>query len=1267
MKKGIFLVIHVLLCYAGGILPAGAQPVNLNPIYTTPQSSGARLVYAAYQDREGYMWFAESGRVSRFDGATTLILEHDPLDSNSLSNPVARCIIEDDSGKIWIGTQGGGLNCYDRKKELFHHFRHDPQNPASLSHDEVLSLYLDAAGRLWVGTENGLNLMDRAQGTFRRFMPDPGDSTALQAPAVLALLEDRQGILWAATWNGGLHRIARQALPGGKLSVSFQAYTHDPEDPYSLPFSFLWRLHEDPEGRLWVGSFGGGVAVMYPPGMQPPGRSAGKPAFLRLPFGPDAATIHGASIWSMTSDDAGRLWVGTTEGLAISAPLPPTPNRKAFEALKQLAFQNIFRQEFGMAGIPSNKIRDLCKDRDGRIWVATENGVSLYDPFTSLFSNYLAPPQVKERFSVSALAKDRHGSLWAGTKTQGLIRYDLATGKYLQFHKEAKLPTQRLSHNEIQALYADKQGRIWVGSPNMLTVIHTATLAVHNYPIQFPGAQGEVLIQNIRPDSLGHVWLMTWSGLVRIKPESMRMRFYFPDTQQPEGLPDSQTNDMAVDSMGTMWMTTESKGLLAVRQLADGRLHCQSYDYNQDMASLLNKSYRALEASDKGLWIGTMMGVLYFDFATKQFSRIGNHSDLKNPVISSLTRDHDNQLWITTAAGIYRYNPRNQHFSSFDRSYGLMSQDFVEYDALCDENGILYFGGDRGVASMDPRHQPARLPLAKIRLDDLLIFNQRIQVGVPDPDTHRPILQNALAYTPRIELAHTQSTLRFVISRIDFTRPEAGRIAYRLAGLETEWSEQDVLHTISYTHLEPGNYTLQVRAANAEDVWNDEVNELRIFIAPPFWQTWWFRLLAAMAGILAIWGFLFIRTRSIEQQRQELARKVSLRTRELAIANQKEKEARKAAESASQAKAQFLSVMSHEIRTPIHAVISMTQFLMNEHPRVDQKEHLQILHFSANNLLALINDVLDFSKIEAGKLELENISFDLHQLTEDVAKSIGIRCEEKGIGMRYEYDASLPKRVEGDATRLGQILANLLGNAVKFTEKGYISLKVSATPHGGQRFEIRDTGIGIPYDKQELIFDEFSQSSSETSRRFGGTGLGLAISRRLVQMMNSDIRLSSEPGVGSCFFFDLALPECTALLCSPEVEGAALGPESLAHLGILLAEDNLINQKIMIRIMDQWGARMRIANNGEEALVCMENEAFDLVFMDIQMPEMDGLTATRIIRERGHTVPVIGLSANAGKDEVVTAMESGMTDFLAKPFTSESLAQKLVVYAQVRV
>ncbi len=1265
MKKSFFLTILFFFCYAGSIFTAGAQPINLSAIHTTPQSAGARLVYAAYQDREGYMWFAESGRVSRFDGTSTLTLEHNPLDSNSLNNPVARCIIEDDSGKIWIGTQGGGLNCYDRKKEIFYHFRHDPQNSASLSHDEVLSLCLDAAGRLWVGTENGLNLMDREQGTFRRFMPDPDDSTALQAPAVLALHEDRQGILWAVTWNGGLHRIARQALPDGKLSVSFRAYTHDPKDPYSLPFSFLWNLYEDPEGRLWVGSFGGGLAVMYPPGMPPPGRPAGKPAFLRLPFGPDAAIIHGAKVWSMISDGANRLWVGTTEGLAISAPLPPTPDRKAFEALKQLAFQKIFRQESGTEGLPSNKIRDLCKDRDGRIWVATENGVSLYDPFTSLFSNYLAPPQVKERFSVSALAKDRQGYLWAGTKTQGLIRYDLATNEYLQFHKEAKHPAQRLPHNGIRALYADGLGQIWVGSPNMLTVIHTATLAIHNYPVLFPGQEGEVLIQSIRPDSLGHIWLMTLSGLVRVSPKSMHMQFYAPDPDQPEGLPDSQTNDMAVDSSGVMWITTESRGLLAVRQLADGSLHCQAYEYNQDMASLLNKSYRALKIGDKGLWIGTMMGVLYFDFATQKFSRIGNHSDINNPVIASLTRDQEGRLWIATAAGIYRYDPTVQHFSSFDRSYGLVSQDFAEYAAICDENGILYFGGDRGVASIDPRHQPAQLPLARIQLDDLLIFNQTVPVGYHDDQTH--ILQNALAYTSRIKLAHTQSSLRFTLSRIDFTRPETGRISYRLAGLETGWNEQEALHTISYTHLEPGNYTLQLRAANADGVWNEEIDALRISIAPPFWQTWWFQLLGVMAGILAIWGFLFIRTRSIEQQRQELARQVSLRTQELAIANQKEKEAREAAESASQAKAQFLSVMSHEIRTPIHAVISMTQFLMNERPRADQAEHLQILHFSANNLLTLINDVLDFSKIEAGKLALENIPFNLHQLTEGVAKAIRIRCDEKGIGMRYTYDANLPKWVKGDATRLGQILTNLLGNAVKFTESGHIALHVSATANGGQRFEVIDTGIGIPFEKQEVIFDEFSQSSSETSRRFGGTGLGLAISRRLVQIMDSDIRLHSKPGAGSCFFFDLTLPEYLESRHSIQAESAMLGPESLAHLRILLAEDNLINQKIMVRIMDQWGARMRIALNGKEALACMESEAFDLVFMDIQMPEMDGLTATRLLRERGYSVPVIGLSANAGKDEIVLAMESGMTDFLPKPFTSESLARKLGVYVKVGV
>lgn len=381
-------------------------------------------------------------------------------------------------------------------------------------------------------------------------------------------------------------------------------------------------------------------------------------------------------------------------------------------------------------------------------------------------------------------------------------------------------------------------------------------------------------------------------------------------------------------------------------------------------------------------------------------------------------------------------------------------------------------------------------------------------------------------------------------------------------------------------------------------------------------------------------------------------------------------EAKEKAEEATRAKEQFLSTMSHELRTPMNSVIGISNLLLEENPRPDQEENLNILKFSAVNLLAIINDILDLSKIEAGKMEFLNEDFDLHYTLINIKRAHALRAEEKGIKIILQVDEKLPNILKGDAHRLNQVLNNLVSNAVKFTEQGTVNIHVGIEREneGEVRLKITvaDTGIGIPKDKLGVIFQSFGQASTETAQKYGGTGLGLAITQKLVELQGGGIEVVSEIGKGTTFTVYINYERGNVLYRN---EKPMLPAESskLDNVRILLVDDNLINQKVAIKFLSRWKASVTTANNGQEAIDKHLAQEFDVILMDLQMPVMDGLEATNLIRRMQDPIkaatPVIALTAAAMNQERELAMKLGVNDYVCKPFVPEELYDKLVKFS----
>ena len=854
------LLTILVILIAMGSANASTRPIRFERL-TLEDGLSQNTVLTVAQDSKGFLWIGTEDGLNRYDGTEFVHYRHQrsTADPTALAGSYIWAVDEDSEGNLWIGTDGGGVARLRRADGEFTLFRHDPTDPGSLASDQVRTLMVDPQGAIWIGLRGGgLDRIESGTTSIRHFRNDPRDGSSLSNDDVYAIASDRSGTVWVGT-DDGLNELRAG-------SGEFLRHLHDPEIASSLSDSQVRAVFEDRSGVLWVGTDKGGLNRFD--------RSAG--SFERFQHDPDdPTTLSHDQVRTILEDDAQRLWIGTQSGLNLMDR-------------QRGAFWRYRHDPAEPNSLSSDDIMVLFQDRGGLLWVGTKSGgLNKWNPRTWSFGHHTADPAASNSLSepvVTSFAQDSHGQLWVGTMGGGLNRLNRATGDWRQYQVDPSQPDS-LSDDRVMALLRDHQGILWIatmsGGLNRFDPSNES-FRVYRHDPDDPTSLSADAIMTLFESRDGVIWIGTFGGgISRLNRDSQSFIRYTADPADPEALASPRVTSFAQDLTGAIWVGTDGGGLhLFDPQTAS--FHRYPHE-PKDLSTPPSNTIYAIHADASGqVWIGSRGGGLSRVEGSAQspeavtFHTVTADETLINADVYGIESDSRGDLWLSTNSGLTRFSPSLSKTRKYLRSHGLQNHEFNFGAHYRSASGELFFGGINGFNAFYP-NQLEENPIAPpVALTSVQVNSMPMAMAVP-----AEVLEE-------IRLGHRDDVVTFEFAALDFADPEHNRYAYKLVGFDDDWTEIQGIRRVTYTNLNAGSYSLQVRAVNSDGVWNDDGVSLAVEVAPAPWETWWAYGLYAVAALIATAVFVRAQMRKVEREAEYsrmLEADVRERTKELTERN----------------------------------------------------------------------------------------------------------------------------------------------------------------------------------------------------------------------------------------------------------------------------------------------------------------------------------------------------------------------------------------------
>jgi len=1123
-----------------------------------------------------------------------------------------------------------------------------------LSGGAVHDIAQDLDGVMWFAAGADLVRFDGVEFTAFRHRQD--DPSSLPAGSKRGLFVDRENQLWLGSPESGLIRRAADGQ-------GFSRWVHVVDEPGSLSSDEVWSIAQTPNGELWVGT-GAGLDRLLADGRRfehlVPPPAAGRPGF---------GAVH-----ALLAESDGRLWIGTSQGLFLRSPAglvkrvpvdPRLPGEPVVWRIQgggndvrvAVSGGSLRVDADGVARLvapvvdPVVAVHGSARDQLGRLWTATSRG--LYFEDGGRVTRIPAQPQLRgglPGYHIGQALIDQEGGLWLALGDDG-VAYLAPTWSLFTRLTHVSGDASSLSGYAATAVAASGNGGLWVGAADAVDKLDPATGRVQHVLHGLPGD-----VRDLLEDRDGNLWIIAQAVLYRYTGDSLLQIDTRPARAlEPQRLALGADGAVLVASLrrgmfrvdpGTLgvqpaaWAPAGRNLVLPNRLTANQALDwfatgTRLWRWNtaharfEDAPGLApGGPILALETAADGLWVARGNRFEHYRTDGSQLSRdheLQMLADWPTLPLRAMHVDRLGRVWLFAGQGLWRFDPDPGRLVAFGPHHGLDSGRMDGVSPVGGQGGMVYFAGPNGVTGFRPDRAVAQFGHPHLSLASVKVGPRGQVLSLPtSPDV--------------LQLDWNDGGPRIAARLASYVDPRTNHYRFRLHGLDEDWVDTGNRAEREFPVLAAGNYTLEVAAAGADGWWSELAAPLHISVRSPPWVAWpaWALYLACATLLLALWALVQRRSRLGVERLHML------------------EERRRMAEQASEAKTSFLTMLSHEIRTPMTGILGITELLLAGPLTPAQRNDVRSMQRSGSLLMRLLNDALDLARIEAGRLELEPAPFDPRELLREVQQLEGGLAELKGIRLECHVADDVPDLVVGDALRIKQVLLNLVGNALKFTDRGRVLMTARAGP-ACLLLCVSDTGPGISAANRLRLFQRFEQLPGP--HRAAGSGLGLAICRELVGLMGGSIRAEPVAGGGTAFRVQLPLPAVTALPAPARVD-VKPGP----HWEVLLVEQDAEVAREVCAKLEAQGHAVHRASNGLEALSELAHASFDLVLLETELRGLDGFRLAQLMRARQprpSAPAIVAIAARVDEDGAARVRGAGMDGLVCKPLNDEQWLQVL--------